>query len=289
MISNQVIEYDNLLYSIKEEEKAAFVVGNKNKKDFYFIPRSIFYECKEYIVKRICKYAFKDTLELRSIEIASDSEITTIENKVFVFSHIESINIPSSVIEIKEKCFVDVINLIKISIGSNNKRYSFYDGRFIIGKSSIDQNNYDTLIFSVRNIEKAKIPSFIEIIGSFSFDSCMHLKNIEFSSESKLQRINKNAFSFSSIEKVSIPSNLILIDENAFYSCNKLKNIEIPHNSQLQTICEKAFFHTSIKSLFLPSKTIDLQKNWCFCTYLLTDITIDPNNQRYSLVDNKFI
>ena len=53
-----------------------------------------------------------------------------------------------------------------------------YEEKFLLGKSSSERENFDVLLASVRNVVNPKIPSFIEVIGSYAFNCCNQLKNI---------------------------------------------------------------------------------------------------------------
>lgn len=151
--------------------------------------------------------------------------------------------------------------LNKIIIDPNNPRYKIYENNFIIGKSSTDQENYDILVFCVRNIEIAKIPDFIEIIGSYAFNSCQLLKRIEFTNNSKLRIIEKNAFDKSSIDFLFIPPTLIRIGSCAFYYCENLQRIEIADNSELCSIGEYAFANSSIENFKITHNIEYIGKN----------------------------
>ena len=121
----------------------------------------------------------------------------------------------------------------KIIVSQDNPRYFCLDDKMIIGKSSIKQNNYNQLIFCVRNVKTITIPDYIEHICPYAFNNCSKLKTIQFSYHSKLQVIDVGAFKLSSIENINIPSSVTQICENAFLECFKLKKIEIENNSKL--------------------------------------------------------
>lgn len=64
--------------------------------------------------------------------------------------------------------------------------------------------------FKYSSIEKISIPSNCTQICEFSFQGCLHLRNIEIQKDSKLQFIGESAFSETAIESISIPSNATL-------------------------------------------------------------------------------
>ena len=86
----------------------------------------------------------------------------------------------------------------------------------INGKTDVESNEYDALVFVRRDSIKITIPSFIKGIESYSFSD-------------------------SSIEEISIPSHVTQICECAFSYCEQLQCIEIPSNSELQIIEKYAF------------------------------------------------
>lgn len=139
----------------------------------------------------------------------------------------------------------------------------------IIGKSSIEQDNYDVVVFCFRNVEHVKIPNFIRIIDSYAFSECQKLKSVEFTSDSELHTISKYAFSLSSITNFSIPRSVKILDEHCFSNCKQFKKIEIPFNSQLQIIGKYAFFFSAIQSFSVPPQLTKICENaFYFCSQL---------------------
>ena len=92
--------------------------------------------------------------------------------------------------------------LQKIDVSEGNPIFKSYDN-FILGKLSVDKQDYDVLIFAERDIKNATIPSFIKIIGPYAFNFCTNLEKVEISNDSELEIIEKYAFSKSS-KKIKI-------------------------------------------------------------------------------------
>lgn len=185
-------------------------------------------------ITKICEETFSRCDHLQSIHFSENSELKIVEGSAFVDSSIESISLPSKVSELNEGWCHDTPNLTQITVIPNNKNFSFLNEKFIVGKSSIDNDNYDILFFAIRNIEKVIIPSFIKIIGPYSFETCNKLSKIELSNDSELQKIEKYSFLNSTIESMTIPSKVTHICEGAFSSCSQLRKIEISSNSELK-------------------------------------------------------
>lgn len=68
----------------------------------------------------------------------------------------------------------------------------------VIGKSNINQENYDILIKIIRNEEvkstNISIPNYIEIIDSYSLNELKFASTIESTDDSKLRVIENGAF-----------------------------------------------------------------------------------------------
>lgn len=71
-------------------------------------------------------------------------------------SKIESFTIQSELIELKGKWSHYTKFLTKISVKPDNLYFKTYDDKMIIRKSSLDEENYDQLVFCVRGIQKVK-------------------------------------------------------------------------------------------------------------------------------------
>lgn len=137
-----------------------------------------------------------------------------------------------------------------------------YDDNFLIGKSDINQQHYDVLIFASRNTITANIPHFIEIIAPYAFYNCKNLHQVIFSEHSKLRSIEKEAFSHSSIQNISIPPHLTKIGEGAF-SYSTIKQMIVTIDSELRTIEKNSFFFSSLQSFSIPPSLIVLKDGWC--------------------------
>jgi hypothetical protein len=96
-----------------------------------------------------------------------------------------------------------------ISIESGNERFVIREDLLI---DIVDHK----LIRALSNSPSVTIPCDIEILGSFCFSGCKSLKSVSFRSNSRLSRIESNAFSDSSLRSIVIPRNTQFIDGSAF-------------------------------------------------------------------------
>lgn len=158
--------------------------------------------------------AFGQTQNMEYIEFTPDSKLKCLSNYIFNESSLESISLPSSVSKFDESWCLGIKNLTEIYVipsSSNIHNIIYYDDNFIIGKSDVQSENYDLLIFARRDIVTAKIQPYC-------FQYCTELLKVEFENNSQLQVIGRYAFSEASISEINIPSNVIEIGTCSFYN-----------------------------------------------------------------------
>ena len=285
--ANERVEQNNILYSINTKEKIASVICYHSAIEDIIIPRSIIYKSKEYIVKSISKKAF-ELSQIKSIRFPEDSQLQSIDAYAFSKSSIESLTIPSSLIDLKDGWCEGTWNLTNISVMPRNPKFSCLDEKMIIGKSSENVEIFDELVFCVRNVQTITVPSFIKCIKSYAFEKCKQLKRVDIPNDSQLEIICKNAFSETSIQCFSIPSNLKQIGECAFFKCKQLCKLEISENSQLEIICQNAFSETSIQCFSIPSNIKKIEDGAFSHCNKLQIIEIDSNIKIEEINKNLF-
>lgn len=282
------VDHLGIEYSIDFQEKTAAVINLKKNKLKIIIPHFINCESHEYTISKISEYAFQNAIFLKSIEFAADSEIKTIETCAFSGCSIESISIPSSIVHLKEGWCANLAKLTKISVMPGNHLYQLYNKQFILKKSKPEKENPDILVFSVRDIQTATIPDFIEEIDSFAFEKCRKLRQVTFSKNSKLRIISKSGFSEALIESILIPSSVTKISEFAFTNCIHLTKIDFQLNSMLQTIENDAFSGSTIESISIPHQVSKIGEGaFSECGYL-KKIEIPTNSELQIIERNTF-
>lgn len=90
-----------MIYAINEEDKTASIV-NDDARNYVYIPKSINYNNQNYNVIRIKEGSFRNNKSIYSLNFPNDSFVQKIEKDSFTFSSIESLFIPSSIIELEE-------------------------------------------------------------------------------------------------------------------------------------------------------------------------------------------
>lgn len=230
-------------------------------------------------VEIIGKSSFERCKRLQSVGFSIDSEHVKIEKYAFYESTIESLIFPK-LAELEDGWCLNTPNLTSILILPNNKNFFILDNKIVIGKSDNQKEEYDTIIFVCRDVQRVIIPSFIKIIGfsSFSksnireifipnqitnicesaFAGCINLDNVEIPKNSNLCEIGKYAFTNTLINSIFIPPKITQIKESTFKNCLKLRHVEFAVNSELLTIEKEAFASSLIDCIHIPPRVTDI-------------------------------
>jgi hypothetical protein len=136
--------------------------------------------------------------------------------------------------------------LSSISIESGN-------GIFIIENSVMINVLDHKLIRNFSGSSAIEIGRNIEILGSICFSFCTSFSSIKFESNSRLTRIESEAFYGSSLQSILIPSNVEILGSRCFSHCGSLSSITFGSNSRLTRIESEAFSHSSFQSILIPS------------------------------------
>lgn len=278
LITRRKIKKNGLIFALNDEDNTAGIYRSKVLTSDVVIPRSIIDEStnKEFIITSIYEHSFLSS-SIKSLSFADDSEVRFVYQNAFFNSGIENITFPSSLIELKDGWCYHAMQLKNVSFKSQNPFFSWFDNKLIIGKSSMQSDNYDVLHFARRDIEDVVIPSFIKKISPYAFNFCYKLNKVEFQKNSELLTIEKGAFSESDLQSIIIPSHVRVIRSIAFYICRRLKKVEFENNeSELVSIERNAFADSRIEELTLPSNITYLSEGWCNDMPWLKSIKIIP-------------
>lgn len=192
--------------------------------------------------------------------------------------------ITSNLKEIDHTSFYMFYNVTEISISPRNKNFLVVNKQIIIGKSDINKDEYDIVLFAAKNIQYAYIPSNIKKIGTKAFERCKYLNKIDFAKDSQLEIIDNDAFCYSSIlEQICIPDNVKFIKKNAFLECKKLNKVVISNKSKLEFIGDLAFACTSITDFNLPNSLKCVKKSaFKYCCDLDINKLFPKNDDVYN-------
>lgn len=95
----------------------------------------------------------------------------------------------------------------------------------------------------------------ITCIGKESFQRNCNIGSVIFPENTKVEKIEDNAFEFSTIETIIIPPTVIEFSDNVFNLCNNFKNIKFPSNSPIFSLGKSTFSNAKFDNFEVPSKT----------------------------------
>lgn len=131
------------------------------------------------------------------------------------------------------------LETIYLSEENPNFKYLDESKNIIIGKSNLNNDNYDTIVFGSRSVYEITIPSTIKRIECCQSEN--ELKTIKFEGKSTLETIQKNAFS-NGQQEISIPKNFTIPPSVKYVGCigslsvNVFHKIVSPFNSNFKYI-----------------------------------------------------
>ena len=220
---------------------------------------------------------------------------------------IEEIEIPASVTDFAEECFLGCIRLKKVTFLGRAPVAADGDDLYLDAHSSM--TNFVTLGDSTFGpvpgtwhlrpvVSWGEVP--VEEEGEFKFrivdDSYAEIFNngsaaIKTTKSGAVtvpnmlggypvRKVGNGAFrDCANIESVTLPSTVTEIGDFAFYGCSNLGEVNLPVN--LTTIGRQPFFDTGIESLALPAKVNSLDGNPAAGCAYLKSITADPSNRSF--------
>jgi len=156
------------------------------------------------------------------------------------------------------------------------------------------------------NLKSFSVCKSLFKIGSNAFKGCSNLVSINFSTPSKLERIEDGAFSETGLTNVDLPdsinflgvsaffnsdltyiklpTNLYIIAAKTFQNCNALTDIKFGRN--LSKISISAFENTALKEIVIPDSVITIENGAFYQCTNLTSVKLGLNTS--NLLANAF-
>ena len=214
---------------------------------------------------------------------------------------ITSIDIPDSVIEIRDFAFCDCTSLQAINVAEDNEHFSSSDGilfnknksvllQFPAGKIidfySIPKSVTIILAYAFSgctSLQSIDIPRSVTKIGDGTFKGCTSLKSLDI--PDSVKEIGGIAFEgCTSLQDIDIPNSVTKIGGGAFEGCTSLQAIDIPNS--VTEIGWYAFKGCkSLQSIDIPNSVKEIGIGaFSDCSTLQT-INVAEDNEHYSSLD----
>jgi hypothetical protein len=108
-------------------------------------------------------------------------------------------------------------------------------------------------VSSDSRIPRLWIPSSVELISRPPDFHCESLLSVAFECDTKLSRIEKNAFCSSGLTSIHLPSSVEVLCESCFSRCQSLTSVTFESDTKLSRIEKNAFYSSGLTSIHLPS------------------------------------
>lgn len=176
------------------------------------------------------------------------TEITVHENTKIIYAYsfkdcvnLETVNLPSGLVNIGDKAFYGCKNLKSITLPSSLTS---------IGESAF---------YGCESITSILVPLGITEIKQNTFEGCINLQDVVLS-KNILSILDKAFYGCENLEEIRLPSSLQTIGISSFYNCKKLTEIIIP--SSVTSIGRASFQGCdSLESMTLPFVGYSMDQN----------------------------
>ena len=227
-------------------------------------------------------------------EITIPSSVIVIGERAFMNREgLTKITIPAGVTSIGEYAFMGCIGLEKIEVEKGN---TFYEGKqnclieistktLILGckMSKIPDDGSVTSIgnyafYGCKSLMEIKIPAGVISIGYAAFAGCSSFTEITI--PAGVTSIGEYAFeSCSSLTEITIPASVNSIGRRAFQRCSRLQSVIFESDSSLNSIGDSAFYGCiSLTKITIPAGVTSIgAEAFEGCSSLQSVTFLDPN------------
>ena len=243
--------------------------------------------------------AFEEALNrcasLKRVTFMPGSNLELIGHYAFAESALESIEIPSSVIELGDNCFCDCRSLryVRFMPGGNWWRIVLSalvaigddpidvedDVSRYLASWIVDEDDNDDYVFNIKKVGKhafastaissIAIPASVEEIGDHCFRRCGSLREVRFAEGCHVKKIGESAFADSGLESIEIPQSVEVLAADCFSGCASLSCVTFVGGSHVRMMGAYAFAKSGLASIEIPS-SVDELGDYCFadCEHL---------------------
>ena len=163
--------------------------------------------------RKIFEYAY---YEYEEDQIDVDSSVDCIDSNAFRSAHVDTINLPASVITINPRAFFNC-KVSHVNFVDNSQQLRILDDAFS----------------TCKNLETLNLPSNPKVISDFAFQNS-GLRN--FNLPQNLEFLGAYAFQKTGLLEIRIPKTIQLIGNAPFRDCYSLRKIYCPESLKTSTM-----------------------------------------------------
>ena len=165
----------------------------------------------------LLKSSFQELTNLKKVVLPNT--LTSIGERAFKESGLQSIEIPASVETIENNAFEGCTALTTVTFEKGSQLKTIGSGAF-----------------QASSLQSIEIPASVDTIESAAFYNCEALTSVTFEKGSQLKTIGSGAFQASGLQSIEILASVETIENNAFKGCKALTTVTFEKGSQLKTI-----------------------------------------------------
>ena len=238
----------NLLANINLQTDEGHIIKLLKPTSRVIIPKYAKYNRKKYKINFIEPYAFQNQ-QIESIEFPKNSDVISFEGNCFNGTHLRKLQIPSSLVGLKDNWCSNLYDLTEIEVPKKNIYFLYLDQKFLIGKNTFKDKIYTNLHYARFDIIDAEIPPFIQIMKYYSFFNHPYVRSIVFPEDSELKTIQDFVIHSIPIQRLILPSKLEVVFKENFVNTPNLVDIRVSmNNSIFQVLDDRCLYRKSDKN-----------------------------------------
>jgi hypothetical protein len=214
------------------------------------------------------------------ISFGSDSKLEQIDELAFSHSGLKTIIIPSHIRVIAGSAFAACL-LEFVSMSSEESDFRVFG-------ELLEDASGSSLIRYFGGLESVVLSGSFTVLGKSCFLECASVSFVAFELNSKLTRIEEEAFCASSLAAITIPSSVQVLGPSCFSLCKSLISVTFEPGSKLERVDEGAFAKSGIQTIDIPSSVAHLCKSCFFGCGSLGSVSFELGSRLRRIEESTF-
>ena len=270
-VENEIINYNNPIYTFNNESPSFFKLSNENESSIEVDSILLTYSCKETDMpaERALSFTLSGDSEYYIVSACNPSikavSIPSIYNGLPVkqigsnafdgCSCLQTVNIPESIDAINYS-FSNISTLENINVSSSNQKYSSISGVLF------NKDATEILSFPPKHGDSYEIPNTVQTIKHDCFRNASSLSSINI--PNTVASIEWGAFADCySLTEIDLPNSIVSLGGVVFAGCTSLKKVVIPDGVES---LDGGIFNgcTNLSTVVIPNSVISIEDSLFF-------------------------